>query len=136
MAEFLAIREAFSIFLKSPWAHSSCLTIERDSGNAINWTVNSSSDPWKAKNISNQIENMKLQWLNWRIKHVYHDSNQVADRLAKEGVHRVSDLLSVLSLSTGVQNGEDGFVSLRICFGDRIYLKHHATDGVLPCIIT
>ncbi|XVF74314.1 hypothetical protein PTKIN_Ptkin13bG0100600 [Pterospermum kingtungense] len=40
---------------------------------------------WRDRFIVNQIENMKLQLQNWEIAHIFRESNQITDRLAKEG---------------------------------------------------
>ncbi|XVE80900.1 hypothetical protein DITRI_Ditri15bG0018300 [Diplodiscus trichospermus] len=40
--------------------------------------------------VSSQwIENLKLQFSNWTIKHILREANELADSLAKSGVHRL-----------------------------------------------
>ncbi|XVF49796.1 hypothetical protein PTKIN_Ptkin04bG0044400 [Pterospermum kingtungense] len=93
MVECLAIREVFVLFMESPRVSNSSLVIESDSRNAIKWVINPESVPWKARQISNHIENLKQKGLVWRIVYMYRESNSVADRLAKDGVNRSSDLI-------------------------------------------
>ncbi|XVF84643.1 hypothetical protein PTKIN_Ptkin17bG0053800 [Pterospermum kingtungense] len=62
---FLATREAFKLFVNSLWMQSKRLIIKSDSKNAIKWTINPSLVLWKAKNINNQIENLKIEGLSW-----------------------------------------------------------------------
>ncbi|XVE78048.1 hypothetical protein DITRI_Ditri13aG0112900 [Diplodiscus trichospermus] len=85
VAELLAIREAFVLYVSSSWARCHDLLIESDSLTAVNWANNPLSVPWSVKNIANHIENLKLQIKSWKIGHIYRESNQVADELAKEG---------------------------------------------------
>ncbi|XVE62794.1 hypothetical protein DITRI_Ditri06bG0148500 [Diplodiscus trichospermus] len=62
----MAVREAFIIFLASPWAHSYKLIIESDSKDVIR---------------------------EWKIAHIFREISHVADSLAKEGINRREDLL-------------------------------------------
>ncbi|XVF77053.1 hypothetical protein PTKIN_Ptkin14bG0009000 [Pterospermum kingtungense] len=65
-AEILAIREAFILFVSSPWVNCRNLVIESDFKNTISWVCNSSV-PWRVMNIVNHIDNLKRQVKNWRI---------------------------------------------------------------------
>ncbi|XVE92796.1 hypothetical protein REPUB_Repub01dG0133100 [Reevesia pubescens] len=56
VAEFLVIKEAFTIFVKSMWGSSFGLIIESDSANAIRWVNSPTSTPWKLKKYSALIE--------------------------------------------------------------------------------
>ncbi|XVE67036.1 hypothetical protein DITRI_Ditri08aG0128000 [Diplodiscus trichospermus] len=65
-AEAMAVREAFIIFLASPWAHSYKLIIESDSKNVVSWVLNPHSAPWRIRNIMVHIENLKTQIREWK----------------------------------------------------------------------
>ncbi|XVF83577.1 hypothetical protein PTKIN_Ptkin16aG0500400 [Pterospermum kingtungense] len=70
MAELLAIREAFILFLSSPWLNRCTLIVESDSRNAVNWVLKPESAPWRWRNIINHVESLKAQVKDWRVVHV------------------------------------------------------------------
>ncbi|XVF45253.1 hypothetical protein PTKIN_Ptkin02bG0190300 [Pterospermum kingtungense] len=98
VAELIAIREAFILFLSSLWALSSKLIVESDSMIAVGWVSKPSAVAWKVRNLINHLENLKLKINNWEIVHTYREANQVADSLAKEGVYREIDPVQVVQV--------------------------------------
>ncbi|XVF66579.1 hypothetical protein PTKIN_Ptkin10aG0048600 [Pterospermum kingtungense] len=88
VAELLAIREAFILFLSSTWVMSSKLIVESDSMVAVDWARKPSSVPCRVRNFINHLENLKLKCKDWKIVHIFRKANQVADKLAKEEVQR------------------------------------------------
>ncbi|XVF85746.1 hypothetical protein PTKIN_Ptkin17bG0142100 [Pterospermum kingtungense] len=93
IAELLAIREAFLIFIASPFVVGKKLIIESDSQNAVSWVNGLSSAPWRVFNFINHIETLKMQVIDWKVNHMFRELNEVADNLAKEGVYRLSDMI-------------------------------------------
>ncbi|XVF78436.1 hypothetical protein PTKIN_Ptkin14bG0132900 [Pterospermum kingtungense] len=90
-AEYLAIREALILFLSSRWFDNHSLTIESDSSVAVSWLNNPNSTPWRLRNFTNHIQNLLKRIPRVKVVHIYRECNMVADALAKEGVHRLSD---------------------------------------------
>ncbi|XVE77075.1 hypothetical protein DITRI_Ditri13aG0032800 [Diplodiscus trichospermus] len=89
----MAIKEALSIYFSFQWVNSHRLIIESDSSNEVKWVTNPTSVPWRLRWIVVQIENLKLQFSNWTIKHVLREANELANSLAKSGVHRLEDMV-------------------------------------------
>ncbi|XVF70496.1 hypothetical protein PTKIN_Ptkin11bG0166300 [Pterospermum kingtungense] len=89
----LAIREAFLIFIDSPFVIDRELIVESDSINAVNWVNSPSSTPWRVLNFINHNENLKKQLKGWKVTHVFREVNCITDQLAKERVGRCNDLL-------------------------------------------
>ncbi|XVF70541.1 hypothetical protein PTKIN_Ptkin11bG0169800 [Pterospermum kingtungense] len=89
----MAIKEAFSLLVSSPWAKMNKLIVESDSYNAVQWTNKPESAPWKMRNIINQIECLKSKVCQWEVVHIFREANSIADGLAKEGVLRVDDMV-------------------------------------------
>ncbi|XVF38399.1 hypothetical protein REPUB_Repub20aG0098300 [Reevesia pubescens] len=92
-AEFMAIFEAFKIFVSSKWVSSFVLVIESDCSNAVKWFNNNHLFPWRLKRFCPLIDSFKNSVLDWKIQHVVREANDVADAFAKEGACRTSDLL-------------------------------------------
>ncbi|XVF45785.1 hypothetical protein PTKIN_Ptkin02bG0234500 [Pterospermum kingtungense] len=93
IAELLAIREAFLVFIASPLVVDKKLIIESDSQNAVSWVNVPSSAPWRVFNFINHIEALKMQVIDWKVNHVFREMNEVADNLAKEAIYRLSDMI-------------------------------------------
>ncbi|XVF62081.1 hypothetical protein PTKIN_Ptkin08bG0188600 [Pterospermum kingtungense] len=87
--EYLAIREALILFLSSKWFDNHSLTIESDSSVAVLNSPNSA--PWRLRNFTNHIPNLLKRIPRVEVVHIYKECNMVADALAKDGVHRLSD---------------------------------------------
>ncbi|XVE60389.1 hypothetical protein DITRI_Ditri05aG0124900 [Diplodiscus trichospermus] len=61
LAELMAIREAFLVFLSSPWVNCKALIIESDSKIATGRVLEPAFAPWRSRNLIGQIENLKKQ---------------------------------------------------------------------------
>ncbi|XVF43589.1 hypothetical protein PTKIN_Ptkin02bG0051700 [Pterospermum kingtungense] len=96
LAELMAVKEAFQLFISSQWALSHALAVESDSSNVVMWVNNPDKTPWRMRNLMAIIENMKLQVIGWSISHILREANEVADKLAKSGVKRQNDLVVYL----------------------------------------
>ncbi|XVF77486.1 hypothetical protein PTKIN_Ptkin14bG0048100 [Pterospermum kingtungense] len=70
LAELMAIKEAFELFIGSRWANDFRLAIESDSANVVKWINNPHAIPWR-----------------------FREENAEADALAKAGVERSVDLI-------------------------------------------
>ncbi|XVF39216.1 hypothetical protein PTKIN_Ptkin01aG0017700 [Pterospermum kingtungense] len=93
IAELLAIREAFLVFIDSPFVSDNVLIIESDSKTAVNWVNSPLSAPWMVLNFINHIECLKKQIIGWEVTHIFREANQVEDQLAKERVSRTADMV-------------------------------------------
>ncbi|OMO83173.1 hypothetical protein COLO4_22651 [Corchorus olitorius] len=93
MAELLAIKEAFLIFVASEWSTNTELIIESDSLNATKWVNEPNSVPWIHRQILFQIKGLKKKIKNWSVVHVFREMYGIADTLAKSRVYRRSDIL-------------------------------------------
>ncbi|XVF55004.1 hypothetical protein PTKIN_Ptkin06aG0001700 [Pterospermum kingtungense] len=96
LAELMAVKEAFQLFISSQWALSHTLAVESDSSNVVMWVNNPDKTPCRMRNLMAIIENMKLQVIGWSISHILREANKVADKLAKSGVKRRNDLVVYL----------------------------------------
>ncbi|XVE83735.1 hypothetical protein DITRI_Ditri16bG0110200 [Diplodiscus trichospermus] len=96
LAEIMAVKESFILFLAAPWLHNNVLSFERDSKNVVSWVLDPNSAPWRVMNIVLHIENLKTQVMNWKITHIFRESSQDADSLAKAGINRRKDLLTIM----------------------------------------
>ncbi|XVE62575.1 hypothetical protein DITRI_Ditri06bG0129200 [Diplodiscus trichospermus] len=68
-AELMTVREAFNLFLLSPWANDRNLIIESDS-KMVSWIEKPLTAPWRLKRLINHIENVKLQVKGWKLARV------------------------------------------------------------------
>ncbi|XVE50304.1 hypothetical protein DITRI_Ditri01bG0151200 [Diplodiscus trichospermus] len=85
VAELLANREAFMMFLASRWNLNKAIIIENDSTNVVKWILNPNTAPWRVRNIINHIKKFLKSIGEWKIVHLLRECNLVADLLAKEG---------------------------------------------------
>ncbi|EOY07078.1 Uncharacterized protein TCM_021598 [Theobroma cacao] len=96
LAEIIAIREAFILFIASKWGQTKSLIIERDSSNAVKWVNQPTKGPWRLQKWILHVERLKREVISWQINHTFGGNNQLADRLAKAGIQRVQDLINEL----------------------------------------
>ncbi|XVF83559.1 hypothetical protein PTKIN_Ptkin16aG0498800 [Pterospermum kingtungense] len=94
LAEILTIKEAFLLVTSSRWVNLPII-FESDSMNAVSWVSNPLKVPWKFRNIISHMENLKRQLQDWKIVHIFRESNSEADSLAKEGINRSTDFLFI-----------------------------------------
>ncbi|KAK8691489.1 hypothetical protein V6N13_074999 [Hibiscus sabdariffa] len=93
-AEILAIFEVCSLFRKSPWAKDYRLIIETDSTLAADWMLN----PLRCPNVFKPLIEACLKEcsvLDWRVSRVPRVCNSLADSLAKKGISRSHDLVTI-----------------------------------------
>ncbi|XVF14525.1 hypothetical protein REPUB_Repub09cG0068800 [Reevesia pubescens] len=95
-AEYLAIREAFTLFSASKYGLSYGLWLESDSLNAISLILSPLSTLWRLRKYGTGIEIIKKKLSSLTISHVSRVCNEKADIIAKAGVNRLSDLLFIL----------------------------------------
>ncbi|XVF04122.1 hypothetical protein REPUB_Repub05bG0054800 [Reevesia pubescens] len=91
-AEFIAINEAFSMFVSSPWSKVYGLIVDSDSQVAVKWFNCHDSMPWKLRKFCSFIDSLKGAVIRWKVQLVYRESNDIADGLAKAGVYRTDNL--------------------------------------------
>ncbi|OMO53301.1 hypothetical protein CCACVL1_28737 [Corchorus capsularis] len=94
-AEVLAIWEALLIFYASEWRNNYGLRIESDCVIAVKWVNASISCPWQLRRFISQIGNITRGASNWKLSHIFRESNSMADELAKVGINRESDLIEL-----------------------------------------
>ncbi|XP_007034193.2 PREDICTED: uncharacterized protein LOC18602625 [Theobroma cacao] len=93
LAEVLAIREAFVMFIASQRRDSHML-VKSVSLNAVEWVQEPKSAPWRLRKWVLHIEALKRRVTNWAIKHVRREANHHVDNLAKSGIGREIDLIN------------------------------------------
>ncbi|XVF88973.1 hypothetical protein PTKIN_Ptkin19aG0094400 [Pterospermum kingtungense] len=94
-AEVLAIREALIQFVTSRWAQDFSLTIESDSAPAVAWISKPDEAPWRLRNFICHILNIKSKIRHLKVVHILREGNNLADSLAKQGVHRAVDFIEI-----------------------------------------
>ncbi|XVE62164.1 hypothetical protein DITRI_Ditri06bG0096500 [Diplodiscus trichospermus] len=94
-AKYLAMLEAFSLFLASLWGANHSLLIEIDSTNIVKWITEPSKVPWRLRRYVSRVEFLKTKCREWKIMHTYREGNDIADGLAKVGIIRSKDFLIV-----------------------------------------
>ncbi|OMO69094.1 hypothetical protein CCACVL1_19661 [Corchorus capsularis] len=92
-AELLATKEAFLTFCTLDGYNSKGLIIESDSSNAVPWSNNPESCPWRLRRIIMQIESLKARLTSWNVLHINTEKNDLVDGLAKAGVERDNNLV-------------------------------------------
>ncbi|XVF16839.1 hypothetical protein REPUB_Repub10bG0066500 [Reevesia pubescens] len=97
LAEYMAIKKAFTIFVLSKWLSSYDLIVESDNLNAVNWFNDNVLCLWRLKKFCLTIDLLKSAVIDWKVQHAFRECNEVADTLVKFGVFRTFNLLLVLS---------------------------------------
>ncbi|EOY04001.1 Uncharacterized protein TCM_019252 [Theobroma cacao] len=92
-AELLAVREATIIFVASRWCSPHSFILECDNCTVVKWLLNPKDVPWRLRVIVFQTSSFLAKIDMWTTKHIPRSVNEVADSLAKEGVHRLVDFL-------------------------------------------
>ncbi|XVF28552.1 hypothetical protein REPUB_Repub15cG0039600 [Reevesia pubescens] len=95
--EFITIKEAFSVFVSLPWSKVYGLIVDSDSQVTVKWFNCHDSMPWKLKNFFPLIDSLKGAVIRWKVQHVFRESNDITDGLAKAGVFRTENLLVYLA---------------------------------------
>ncbi|XVF24309.1 hypothetical protein REPUB_Repub13aG0116700 [Reevesia pubescens] len=87
-AEFIAIKKAFSVFVSSPWSKVYGLIVDSDSQADVKWFNYNGTMPWKLKKFCPFIDSLKGAVISWQVHHIFRESNDIADGLAKACVFR------------------------------------------------
>ncbi|GMJ00607.1 hypothetical protein like AT4G29090 [Hibiscus trionum] len=87
-AELVALRTALEIFIEAGWLGRANLVVESDSQTVLNWVANKSLRPWRWWSVFEDIDILRSQINQCTFVHVSRNLNQLADHLAKEGMHR------------------------------------------------
>lgn len=91
-AEVLAILEALKLFSGN---YGGALILASDSSNAITWVSNRKAIPWKFQFYFNDTRELSAS-INVSFHHEVRSANSLADRLAKQGVERLSPWVGVI----------------------------------------
>ncbi|KAK8716095.1 hypothetical protein V6N13_043414 [Hibiscus sabdariffa] len=91
-AELLAIKEALSLFISSPWLDKGRFIIESDCKLAVEWLLNPSVAPLAFKPIIDSCLQFTVD-LSWSIVVVPRECNSLADKLTKQGISRLVDFV-------------------------------------------
>ena len=70
------------------------LLVTGDSASVLQWALNPSTAPWYLADLSEEMAQMSTA-LNISFSHIRRSANAEADRLAKEGVHKPSLIISI-----------------------------------------
>jgi len=89
-----AVVKAIELSVSNCFLHHKHIIIESDSTNVISWMNNPHNRPWlinssSAKRLASCFDSITYT-------HSYHESNHMADHLAKQGVHKISDFFAWL----------------------------------------
>ncbi|KAL4368125.1 hypothetical protein GQ457_05G003460 [Hibiscus cannabinus] len=95
-AELFAIREACFLFQASPWSSSNSLIIECDCSLVVEWFHCSSKAPVIFKQILLECFTI-CERCSWRVCATSRSCNATADKLAKQGINRVKDMVFTAS---------------------------------------
>ncbi|XP_073261506.1 uncharacterized protein [Populus alba] len=96
IAELRAIVKAIDLSASNCRLHHKHLIIESDSVNVIRWMTNPLSRPWKHHNLFSYVNRLKAYFSSITFSHIFHESNSMADGLAKQGVRRSSEFVAWL----------------------------------------
>ncbi|EOY27536.1 Uncharacterized protein TCM_029377 [Theobroma cacao] len=76
---------------------SPLLQVQSESSNAAKWVNDPKNAPWQMRKWVLNIEGLRRQINEWQVVHILSETNKDADNLAKAGVCRSDDLLSVFA---------------------------------------
>ncbi|KAL4379373.1 hypothetical protein GQ457_02G040790 [Hibiscus cannabinus] len=84
-AELLSLKKALTLFANSSWANSTPLVVESDCSNVVYWIRQPASTPFTFKDLVFDCLCCAKN-VRWVIELVPREKNNLADRLAKEGM--------------------------------------------------
>ncbi|XVE56531.1 hypothetical protein DITRI_Ditri04bG0018300 [Diplodiscus trichospermus] len=61
----------------------------------VQWISEPRKTPWRLRRLVVQIENIKTKIKDWSISRILRESNDVANGLAKAGVHRETEVVLI-----------------------------------------
>jgi len=98
IAELRAVVKAIEFSASNCFLHHKHIIIESDSANVISWMNNPHNRPWIHHKLFSLAQRLALCFDSITYTHSYRESNHMADHLAKQGVHRISDFVAWLWL--------------------------------------
>jgi len=98
IAELRAIVKAIELSSSNCLLHHQHLIIESDSVNVISWMNKPHSRPWKHYNLFSSVNRLKPYFGSITFSHIFCESNCMADCMAKQGVRRSSEFVTLLWL--------------------------------------
>lgn len=96
VAELRAVVKAIELSASNCFLHHKHIIIESDSANVISWMNNSYNRPWIHHKLFSSAQRLASCFDSITYSHSYRESNHMADHLAKQGVHRISDFVAWL----------------------------------------
>ena len=96
VAELRAVVKAIELSASNYFLHHKHIIIESDSANVISWMNNSYNRPWIHHNLFSSAQRLASCFDSITYTHSYRESNHMADHLAKQGVHIISDFVAWL----------------------------------------
>ncbi|XP_073266626.1 uncharacterized protein [Populus alba] len=94
IAELRAIVKAIELSASNCLLHHQHLIIESDFVNVIKWMNKPHSRPWKHHNLFSFVNKLKAYFGSITFSHIFHESNCMADCMAKQGVRRSSEFVA------------------------------------------
>lgn len=73
------------------------LVIESDSVNVVKWIQKPETTPRRFRRYVLFMENLKASLNSWSIIHTLREANELADGLAKEGIHGPTDFVQTIT---------------------------------------
>jgi len=99
IAELRAVVKAIELSASNCFLHHKHIIIESDSANIINWMNNPHNRHWIHHKLFSSAQRLASCFDSITYTRSYWESNHMADHLAKQGVHRISDFIAWLWLS-------------------------------------
>jgi len=96
VAELRAVVKAIELSASNCFLHHKHIIIESDSANVISWMNNPHNRPWIHHKLFSSTQRLASCFDSISYTHSYRESNHMADHLAKQGVHRISDFVAWL----------------------------------------
>jgi ribonuclease HI len=96
VAELRAVVKAIELLASNCFLHHKYIIIESDSANVISWMNNLHNRPWIHHKLFSSAQRLASGFDSITYTYSYQKSNHMADHLAKQGVHRISDFVAWL----------------------------------------
>eukprot|EP00258_Populus_trichocarpa_P028500 XP_024444519.1 uncharacterized protein LOC112324681 [Populus trichocarpa] len=96
VAELRAVIKAIELSASNCFLHHKHIIIESDSANVISWMNNLHNRPWIHHKLFSSAQRLASCFDSITYTYSYRESNHMADHLAKQRVHRISDFVAWL----------------------------------------
>jgi len=96
VVELRTVIKAIELSASNCFLHHKHIIIEFDSANVISWMNNPNNRPWIHHKLFSSAKRLASCFDSITYTHFYRESNHMADHLAKQGVHRISDFVDWL----------------------------------------